>query len=111
MQSVAMNGQSADVPSVPVRVENKLALAGISVDMAKVDQALHAVMEEIDVLGSRFTRFWDQAHLTPKALAAGAVAAGVGAAYYLRRRKQRKADPREDEATSTWIMASLQQSQ
>ena len=89
-------------------IGRRIAMAGLPVNLSAVDHAIETVMGEIGQLGGDFTRWWDGRHFEPAAIAAGAVALGAAATYYMRRRGSRKLDEIEEEASTSWLFARLQ---
>ncbi len=95
--------KSASAESMP-----KAALAVVGLDVEKVEQAIAKVMKEVGQMGFDVANWLDEAHLTPLTAAVGAVAAGGGTAYYLRRRSGKLSAALGDEELSSWHFARMQ---
>jgi len=91
-----------------VEVARASLMAGLSLNVAAVDQALEVVMGEVDRLSEELVGWLDDVEVAPwTAATATAAAAGVGAHLYLRRRG-RTDESLSEEESSTWLFAQLQ---
>ena len=83
------------------------ALAGIPLNMHAIDQALHSVVDEVDMMGSELGQWLDDMHLTPLAVVATVAAASAGAVYYVRYRSDNGGKIHNEEDSSSWLFARL----
>lgn len=83
-------------------------IAGMPVSLAAVNHAIDTVMSQISSLGTGFSRWFDDLHVSPTTLEFGVGALAVATTVYARRRFKRKLEEIEDEASSSWLFARMQ---
>jgi hypothetical protein len=89
-------------------IDANASLVGIPLNMRGVEKALQEVLSEIESLESQVTGWLNHVRLAPLTIVVTAGAMGGATAYYLRRRGDRQADRREDEASSSWLFLRMQ---
>jgi hypothetical protein len=83
-------------------------LSNVSLNVEAVDQALEAVMREVEKLGGELVTWIDELSLPPWALATAAAAfVGFGGHCYLKRRGARLGEETGEEESSSWLFTRL----
>lgn len=110
-QSAGINSKitSTTLADLSNRGPRAALLASLPFNMEVVDQALDAMLSEVEGLGGELAMWLDDANVPPWAVAVTAMAAGGLGGHYVRRaRARRSSHDDSDEESSSWLFIRLQ---